>query len=217
MYAVIYKDRVIVGPMTWNRAIFQGALEKQKIDVALPRVAPEQMPMIINEDARIALVEERRPEFNPLVEYLYGPLWDLTGDMATANFDVMDSPLEAAKYNLRQQAAETRWKREESGTTTTIQSQLVTLDTSREGRNIFVQKYSLMSYDDTVNWKFPEGWFTLTKSELGQVVAVGAAYIQSCFDWEKHINDQIDAAANKAELLVIQIQPESPSQDAQEP
>lgn len=205
MYAVIYKNRVLVGPMGWNRAIFQGALEKQKITDGLPRVAPEELPLIINEDARIALVEENRPQINTLVEFYYGPLWDLDGDVAIANYEVHDTPIESAKFNLKGLAAEERWKKEEAGTVINIQEQTVTLDTSREGRNIFLQKYSLMAESDTVNWKFPEGWLTLAKTELGQIVAAGATYIQSCFDWERDINDQIDIANTKEELLAIEI------------
>jgi hypothetical protein len=205
MYAVIYKNRVIVGPMAWNRAIFQGALERQKITTQLPRVAPDTLPLIINDDARIARVQEQRPALNPMVEYYYGPIWDLSGDIAIANYDVVDIPIDAARANFINQAAEERWKREESGTKATIQGQEVTLDTSREGRNIFLQKYSLMGDGDTVNWKFPEGWIVLTKTELGQIVATGAAYIQSCFDWEKEVHDQIQAAQTKSELLAIEI------------
>jgi hypothetical protein len=217
MYAVIYKNRVIVGPMAWNRAIFQGALERQQIVTQLPRVAPDSLPLIINADARITRVEEQRPTLNSMVEYYYGPMWDLSGDTAIANYDVMDSPIEAARSNFINQAAEERWKREESGTTMMVQDQQVSLDTSREGRNIFLQKYSLMAESDTVNWKFPEGWIMLTKSELGHIVATGAAYIQSCFDWEKDIHDQIQSAQTKSELLAIEIVPEPESTRPERP
>lgn len=205
MYAVVYKNRVIVGPMDWNRGIFQGSLEKEKITAALPRVAPDDLPMIINEDAKIMMVEEQRPELNPLAEYYYGPLWDVSGDRAIANYQVNDTPIESARFNFKQQAADERYKKEVAGTTLNIQNTEVTIDTSRDGRNIFVQKYSLMTENETVNWKFPQGWLTLTKSELGSVVAAGAAYIQSTFDWEKTINDQIDAAETKEQLLAIEI------------
>jgi hypothetical protein len=205
MYAVVYKNRVIVGPMVWNRAIFQGSLEKEKIKVQLPRVAPENLPYIINEDAKIMLVEENRPPLNPLVEYYYGPLWDLTGNKAVANFEVNDTAIESARYNLKQQAAEERWKRETAGTKTVIQNIEVTVDTSRDGRNIFVQKYALMADDELVNWKFPERWLTLSRSELGQAITAGATYVQSCFDWERSISDQIDSSLTKQELLAIKI------------
>jgi hypothetical protein len=205
MYAVVYKNRVIVGPMSWNRGIFQGSLEKEKIQVTLPRVAPQELPYVINEDAKIMEVEENRPEMNPMVEYYYGPLWDVSGTRAVANYQVNDTPIESAKLNFKEQAAAERWKKENAGTKINIQNTEVTIETDRETRNIFIQKYSIMSDNESVNWKFPEGWLTLTKTELGQVIGTGAAYIQGCFDWEKNISDEIDAATTKEELLAIEI------------
>jgi hypothetical protein len=207
MYAVVYQNRVIVGPMGWNRAIFQGSLERRGIVQTLPRVAPEELPLVINQDTKITRVEEVRPEINTMVEYYYGPLWDVTGDVSIATYNVVDTPIESARANFKTLAADERWKKEETGTSINIQNTDVSLDTSREGRNIFVQKYSMMGEADVVNWKFPEGWLTLTKAELGLIVATGAAYIQSCFDWEKTISDQIDAATTKQELLAIEILP----------
>jgi hypothetical protein len=210
MYAVIYKNRVLVGPMNWNRAMFQGALKKQQILVGLPRTAPNDLPLIINDDARIAMVEQQRPELNPMVEYYHGPRWDLTGDRAIANYDVVDTPVEFAKTNFRELAAAERYNREVAGVQVEIQGTWVTCDTSREGRSIFLQAYSTLPDGDSINWKFPQGWFMLSKMELGQVVQAGVIWIQQAFEWEKDINDQIDAATTKAQLLAIQILPEPP-------
>jgi len=205
MYAVIYDNRVLVGPMNWNRGMFQGTLERQGIQYPLPRTAPDTLPLIINDHAKIMSVDEVRPEMNPLVEYYYGPLWNITDDVVIANYEVHDSPIDSMRYNLKQVAAQERYKREVLGTTATIQDKTVTIDTNRGARDIFVQKYLLMANSDTVNWKFPEGWLTLTKQELGLVVQAGNQYIQSCFDWELNISDQIDTADTKEELLAITI------------
>jgi hypothetical protein len=205
MFAVVYKNRVLVGPMGWNRGIFQGSLEKEKIITILPRVAPQQLPYIVNNDAKIMVVFENRPEINPMVEYYYGPLWEINDDNVVANYEVNDIAIGAARNNFKTLAAEERWKKEITGTKINIQDTEVTIETDRETRNIFVQKYSIMGENETVNWKFPERWLVLTKSELGQVIGAGATYIQSCFDWEKSISDQIDFATTKEELLQIQI------------
>jgi len=207
MYAVVYKNRVIVGPMEWNRGIFQGSLAKEQIQVQLPRVPPDTWPLTVNSDAFIAPVQENRPDMNPMVEYYYGPLWDIQSDLVIANYDVLDQPIESCRLTFKAQAAEERYRQETSGVQHQVQGVTVTLDTSRDGRNIFVQKLSFMADSDTVNWKFPETWLLLTKSDLAGIVQAGAAHIQSCFDWEKGISDQIDAAQNKQELLAIQILP----------
>lgn len=207
MYAVVYKNRVLTGPMDWNRGIFQGALSKQGVTQTLPRVAPAEMPYVVNEDATIFTVVENRPTMNPMVEYYYGPLWDITPTEVIANYDVVDSPLDAAKMNFVAYAAEERWKRETAGVNHTLQGQTVWIDTSREGRAIFMQALTLMNDTQTMNWKFPQGWFVMSKTDLADVVSAGASYVESCFNWEKSIDDQIQAATTKQELLDIQILP----------
>ncbi len=208
MYAVVYKNRVIVGPMAWNRGIFQGSLAKEGVQVQLPRVPPDEWPLTVNSDAYIVGVQENRPAMNPMVEYYYGPLWDIQPDLVIANYLVMDQDVNSAKPSFKAQAAEERYRKEVSGVSYVVQGINVTLDTSRDGRNIFVQKLAFMADGDTVNWKFPEAWLLLTKSDLADVVQTGAAHIQSCFDWEKSISDLIDAAQTKQELLAIQILPQ---------
>ena len=205
MYALIYDNRVVVGPMNWNIAIFQGALRRKDIQYSLPRTAPDDLPLIIDEHAKIMQVEEIRPELKASVEYYYGPLWDVTGTKAIANYEVHDTPIESARYNLKQLAAQERYKKEILGTTATIQDHLVTIDTNRGARDIFVQKYLLMAESDTVNWKFPETWLTLTKSDLGLCVTAANQYIQQCFDRELNISEQIDQSQNKQELLAVTI------------
>jgi hypothetical protein len=205
MYAVIYDNKVLVGPMNWNRGMFQGALERKGIQYPLPRTAPNNLPLTINEHAKIMRVDEIRPQMNPLVEFYYGPLWDITEEAAIANYEVHDSPIESMRYNLKQVAAQARYNKEVLGTTVTIQEQTVTIDTNRGARDIFVQKYLLMADSDLVNWKFPETWLTLTKQDLSLAVQAGAQYIQSCFDWELNITEQIDLAETKEQLLAITV------------
>ena len=205
MYALIYDNRVVVGPMNWNIAIFQGALRRKDIQYSLPRTAPDDLPLIIDEHAKIMQVEEIRPELKASVEYYYGPLWDVTGTKAIANYEVHDTPIESARYNLKQLAAQERYKKEILGATVTIQEQTVTIDTNRGAKDVFVQKYLLMAESDTVNWKFPETWLTLTKSDLGLCVTAANQYIQQCFDRELNISEQIDQSQNKQELLAVTI------------
>jgi hypothetical protein len=213
MYAVVYKNKVIVGPMSWNRGIFQGSLEKYGITDTIPRVAPEELPYIINEDAKIMLVEEVRPEMDPMVEYYYGPLWTITEDRAVANFEVHDSPVESAKVNYRNQAADQRWIKETQGTEVTIQGVTVTVPTDRASRDLFLQRTSVMGDNEVINWKFPEAWISLTKQDLVAISSAILTKVQGSFDWEKSIVDQVNAAETKEQLQAIVIL--EPSENAE--
>jgi hypothetical protein len=205
MYVVVYKNKVLVGPMPWNRGFFQGSLKKQGIDQTLPRVSPSDLPYIVNDDAKIMAVEETRPKINPMVEYHYGPIWEITDTKAIANFQVIDTPIEFAKNNFKNLLSTERYKKEVSNIKINIQGIEVTVNTSRNGRNLFTEKYLTMADSDTVNWKFKEGWLNLTKNDLQIIVSSITTHIQSAFDWEKTINDQIDLATTKEELVTIEI------------
>lgn len=209
MYVLIHKDRVLVGPRDWNRPMFTTTLDKLNIEYDLmPRKAPTDLPIVIDADTYITYARMEIPEHNAKIETYYGPFWDLSDEnIALGTYRVKERSLDSIREILVREAADVRYNKEVAGTTVTIQDTTVTLDTSREGRNIFVQQYTLMGEADTVNWKFPEGWLTLTKAELGSAVTAATAHVQGAFDWEKAVVDQITAATTAAELDAIEIQP----------
>jgi hypothetical protein len=206
MYALIYKDQVVSGPRSWDRAFFTFLLNAQNVnlDKPIPRMPIDNVPYIIDEDTKIFPVEIVQEGLNPLVQYYQGPTWELLEEKALAHYEVIDTPVVFARSNFKDLIARSRYEKETKGIKTTIQTLEVSLDTSRDGRNIFLQKYSIMQDGTTVNWKFPEGWLTLTKAELGECITAGAAYVQTCFDWEKNYDDRINAATTKEELLQIE-------------
>ena len=202
MYAIIHKNRVISGPRSWNKAFFEFNLKSKKIEFTfIPRNPPKELPYVINADTMAVSVEEVRPELNTFIQHHRGPLWEILEDKAIATYEIIENNLGSAKNNYKVLLADKRYEKEITGAKTTIQDVEVSLDTTRDGRNIFLQKFSLMGDSDTVNWKFPEGWLTLTKADLGLAVAAGAAHIQEAFDWEKAISDQIDAEENVFDLV----------------
>lgn len=205
MYALVNLGKIISGPKEWDRAFFQDVLNRNGIEgKKLSKEIPDELPFIINDNAKIAKVEIRKNDINTLVQYHRGPIWEFQNDIVIANYETLELPLEFAKSNYKTLVTSKRYDKEVSGTKITIKNKEVSLDTSREGRNIFVQKYILMKDGDTVNWKFPEGWLTLTKSELGLVVSAGEAHIQAAFDWEKDLTDQINAATSIQDLIDLE-------------
>jgi hypothetical protein len=206
MYVLVHKERVLVGPRDWNRPMFEGALQKLKLETLLPRRDPQELPFIIDEDTYITNAATVIPPHDEVIETYHGPYWNFENkNLAVGTYEIKERPLGSIKEILINQAAAERYRKEVSGAKITIQGLEVSLDTSRDGRNIFLQKYTLMSDTDTVNWKFPEGWLTLTKAELGAVVFAGASHIQSTFDWEKEKVEEIEAATDAATLKAITI------------
>jgi hypothetical protein len=217
MYAIVYKNRVVLGPMGWSQRYFTNALKiRHRITANIPGKPPSQMPYRIDNDTAIHDVIENKPEFDIMTQGIEGPYWDVSSDTIIANYVVKDQPIESVRNNLRKIAAGERYKKEISGVKVEVRSMFVTCDTSREGRHIFIQKLLLMNTGDTVNWKFPEGWLILSKNELAMIVSAGAAHIQAAFDWENSINDLINQATTINALNAIEIVETPPQNDEEE-
>lgn len=214
MYAIIHKNRVLVGPKDWNRAFFTFALKQVKVlNPLIPRKPSDDiLPLAIDADTKIVKAEVTKDSFDPMTQGLSGPHYIIEQDRVIAEYRATDMPIESARQKFKDQAADERYKKEIAGAKATIQEIEVTIDTNRGARDIFVQKYLLMNDTETVGWKFPEAWLNLTKAELGQVVQAGAQHVQGCFDWELNIGKQIDLAQNAEELHAIEIvkKPEVP-------
>jgi hypothetical protein len=187
--------------------MFEGALEKLNIPALLPRTDPEETPLEIQGlTTYVSGCQTVIPDHNNRTQTYYGPFWDFSDPrMAIGTYAIKTKELNDIRNGMRAEASSNRYVYEISGTKCTLQGLEVTIDTSRPGRDIFVQKFSIMSDAETVNWKFPEGWLTISKAELGTCIAAGAAHIQGAFDWEKNKNDEITAASTVDELAAIDL------------
>lgn len=215
MYVLVHKERVLVGPRDWHRPMFEGALDKIKIKSLLPMRDPQELPFEIDEDTYITNASIVIPPHNERIETYHGPYWNFEDKkLAVGTYGIKERTIGSIRELLKNQTTAERYRKEISGTTVEIHGITVTLDTSRNGRNIYVQKYIMMADDDTVNWKFPEAWVALNKTDLGLVVSTGAAHVQNAFDWEKSKFEEIDAAETAAELdTIIIVEPQEGSSE----
>ena len=202
MFVIVYQNSVILGPMRWNRFRFENEIaEELEIQVTLPDRNDNLQAIVINQDLKILpVVGTPEPQYNSKIQFLNGPFWQFTETQAISSYVAQDKTIEAVKNQLKSEVANERYRKEISGVKTTIQNTEITVETDRETRNVFVQKFTLMGENDTVNWKFPETWLTLTKADLGAVVAAGVQHIQSQFDWEMNKVTEIDACTTLTQL-----------------
>jgi hypothetical protein len=212
MYAITHHhdyDEVLLGPIEWKPRFIASVLQ-QDLDLdQSPTILPSdesKVPYDILPNVRVRKVEVVYEEHNPKIQHHNGPFWSYENDIALATYKTIDKPLDLVKSELKALLAAERYKKEISGVKTTIQGLEVTVDTNRGDRDVFVQKYLLMSDIDTVEWKFPERWLTLTKSDLGQVVNVGATHVQDCFSWEASKVAEIDSCITLEQLDAIVIE-----------
>lgn len=205
---ILVENRQIIhlGPMPWRSRMFQSVLDDLGVSYT---VSPtEQGYVKINENFELIPVgQSNSPDINEQWEDPIGPFWTYTeGDTIEAlpTFYKKDKPIDQIRQFIKDTVAAQRYIKESAGTQVEIRTGVsITADTSRDGRAIFVQVYSTLPDGASVNWKFPEGWYEITRAELGTVIAGGFAYIQSQFEWEKSYTDRIYAATDIAELKTI--------------
>lgn len=208
MFFVIIQDNSIVtGPKLWNKLMFQEVLQEEcGVTYTLPTRNDEGAPFIITDTVSILPVTSLPdPEFNSKIERLDGPYWAFTSTEAQMWYQVADLPVDAVKNFLKNVIAANRYAAEVGGIQMDIQDKTVTIDTARGSREIFFDAYNMMGPDDTINWKFPECWLTLTKPELGSIVEAGKLHIQTCFNWEMNKDAEISACDTLEELDAIKL------------
>jgi len=201
---VLVEDQVSVlyGPGPWKHRFIQNDVDNLEIDYKVSPTEPGSY-LKIADNLEVYPASVTIPPFDGNYQELSGPFWVFDNQVASGTYTVKDRDLTQIKGNLKNILAAERYKKEVAGVKLVVQGVEVTLETDRDIRNLFVQKYSLMGEGDTSGWKFPEAWLTLTKEDLGIIIATGAAYIQAQFDWEKNFVDQLDAATSIEELKVI--------------
>lgn len=205
MYVLVSNGRVLNGPRAWSFRSFQNTLsEELEITYSLPAVKTDNSVIHINETVKIypAVLDETTP-YNPKIEYLDGPFWDFSNDVATGTFTAKLHDLETLKLHLKSIVAANRYVKEIAGIKHTIRNTQVTIETDRDTRNIFFQKYLLMAENESVTWKFPETWLSLSKAELGGVVSAAATHIENQFIWESNKIFEIESATTHSELDAI--------------
>ena len=201
LYVLIDGQYVVNGPREWNARSFQNTLsDDYEINYVLPQQKTDLDPIVINDTLRILPASLTYPEYNPKIEYCDGPYWTYDNDFAAGTFKVKEQPIDFVKSDLKNIVSSNRYDKEIAGTTTTVQTLEVFIDTSRTNRNTYVNAYNLMADTDTINWKFIEGWLVLTKEEMKSVVDVGANYVNTQFEWESSKVQEIDNCTTLEEL-----------------
>jgi len=209
MYVITHHhdyDEVLLGPINWNPRFIASVLRTDlDLDFTPSILASDEqrVPYEVLPNVWIRKVTTVNEDINPKIHTLMGPYWTYNGTEAVAEYRKQDKPLDIVKAELKQIVTAKRYEKEVAGIKVTIQGVEVTVDTARDNRDVFVQKYLLMSDTDTVEWKFPETWLTLTKSDLGLAVQGGVAHVQSQFSWENTKHNEIDACASLDDLDAI--------------
>lgn len=206
MFAIVNANTVIWGPKRWSKLGFERVLQDDlEITFSLPPNNDNFTPITVQPNTTFILrvVESELPAFNPKIQRLNGPYWNYFEDRVEMYFQAENLPITFVRQRIKEAVAEIRYNKEVRGFTANVQNTTVTVLTTREARSLVIETLSDMQAGDTVEWKFPEGWLTLTRAQMIGMRNLIKAHILSCFNWEKTKSAAIDAAPDLATIASI--------------
>lgn len=205
MFVIVYNERVILGPMTWNARRFSEVINEEcGVSTVLDLKNDNETLVVVNNDIKIYPVTGTpEPEYNPRIQYLNGPFWTYTDTHAVYSMVVEHYPIEAIRNFLRQEIADIRWKKQHSGVQVEINGTTYKFPTDPLTRISF--HHYLTSGVTSVNWKVDQyTWITLTDQHISIIFNKIVEHFQNSFDWESNKNDEItQATLETIESIVI--------------
>jgi len=183
MFLITHNNNVILGPMKYNARRFTEVIEDDcEITVTLPLTNDSYYE--VNDEIKIYPVQGTpNPEYNSKTEYLHGPFYTYVDGVAISSMVVEQLPLSAAQNFVKQEAANVRWTKQNSGVKVTLNNVEYTFATDLETKSTFHQY--ITSDLESVNWKVNQDtWIVLSKSDIQTVFNSIVSHVQSAFDWE---------------------------------
>lgn len=205
MFVLVHKNKVSVGPIAWNSAMFSYKLRQLKVDHDIPVTAPAVLPLVIDNETVIKQAQINSPMCDKKTHYLEGPHWDLSGSIAIGNYLVREQTIEAIQGNLKKIVADARYSKENRGCVVTIQNLNLRVNTDRNTRANLALALASIGENDSINWKFGSNWLAISKNDLKTMIDAVNAHVQSVFDWEKNKADQIDSKTTIADLSAFEV------------
>lgn len=154
------------------------------------------------------LNEGKTPEEAAEAYAAWAEQWEAVNTYALAHPDevIIETPpppptLEELKTRKKNEIAAARYEAETSGVTV----EGAVIDTDRESQALITGAAMAATLDESysLNWKTADGFISLTAPQIIAVAQAVRAHVQSCFDREAALNEQIDAANSKEELEAI--------------
>lgn len=205
MYAIIYENRVISQQERWNVKLFNSILlEECETTKQLGILDEQTLPITINAKTKVMRVIQQKDTYDPEIEYLDGPNYEIGKDIIIARFDRKPLDLEIAKGNKKDLLPNLRYTRENKNINVFVQGKSVTISASRANRATLTNK-SLIINEDVINWKFPEGWFSLTKEDVDSILSQIDFHVQEAFDWEISKTNEINACKTLDQVKQVKV------------
>lgn len=113
---------------------------------------------------------------------------------------VLEAELEKTRHGLRRKLEAHRYRVEVGGTAL---ADGTAVPTDRGSQGQLANAYSTLKdgLRDTIDWKGPDGWVTLTPTEVTSLATASATHVQRCFTAEKRVDQQLTGKTDITALM----------------
>lgn len=208
LFALVHNNEIKVGPRLWTYSFFLDYIKENELDSSLLSRSQPTSAIITDDWKVLPVIDVSTSVINSLYEEPVGPFLTIFEDRIESVLLKKDRPLDFIKGDLRNIVAYNRYKFEVGKLEYTFpDGDKVELFMEREERSIYLQTLSVMNENDTIPFKFKNNKFRLgvTKSELNDIVLLGASHIRSAFQWESLKNVEIENASTIEEVKAIEL------------
>ena len=210
-YLLVQNKQIVhLGPINWRQRFIQTEINdlvdagELTIEYSVP--ATEQGYIDIGEGFEIFPVELTTPSVDYTYQHLAGPVYTYDTNTATGTYTPYDLDIDSVKSNLKAIAAAERYRKQTLGTTATMAGSNFSVATDVNTINQFIT-LALSTGVNTINYKSPNGFISVTGSDIQNIADQINTYVQTQFDWELNIINQIDSATDINTLKNIVIVP----------
>lgn len=203
------KTTVLLGPIEWRPRFIQSELN-DLVDAGEKATAytisPTETGYVDCGDGFeiFPIASSEGSAHDPIYEQLAGPFYTYDNNVASEVYNVLDRDISHVKESLKQVVKTERQRKQLLGTTININGIDMTLATDADELTNFVSLLASIG-EDSVNWKFKEGFITLAKANVQSIVNAIRSHIQTQFDWEKTIGETIETSTELTSLKSLTI------------
>lgn len=201
------RTTVLLGPIDWRPRFIQSELNDlmDSGDLTVKYTVPssEQGYVNIGDGIEIFPVNMTIPAHDLNYQYLSGPFYTYDStNVAQGTYTVNDLDINSVKSNLKQVVAAQRYIKQISGTTVTVANTTFSVGTDTDTLNQFVSLSNATGIN-TINYKSPNGFISVTGTDIQSIVNQINTYIQEQFTWEMTTGQAIDAASDVTTLQTL--------------
>lgn len=206
---------VITGPSEWRSKYFSFILsEELDENIVITEQDKERVPFFIRDGIAIRECEVVYEEINTAFQVYEGPSISFVENgssigSAIATYTAVFKDLELLKKEIRDIAAQDRWKNENLLIKIDLGEEQYYVSCSRESRDALTQKYITMDENSTVQWKFKHRWAAVTKADILDILKKIDEHVQNEFNKEIDLVSLLDAASNVDDIKNIALQREN--------